>query len=427
MQTSLPRRSYDYRIREAICESHDPGLFPELNIPNSTIRSWLHRGVPDVVTSGLGVGDRSELLAENRELRRRVALLGAMVGVLVVLLRVSKSRLDFDRVPEDDPKRVLLRAIERSKKVMPLTAVLRMAGISHSRYHSWCRVAQGCDLEDQPSCPKTVPTRLTAEEVETIGEMVEDGDYRFMSIRALALHAQRAGKVFESPSTWYDLVRRKSWRRPRKRLYPAEPKIGVRANSPGELLHLDVTIIRLLDGTRTYLHAIIDNYSRRILSWTLEARLGTGATCRVLRDAAKEVIGNVGGTLVVTDAGSENVNRDVDVELDDSNLERVLAQIDVTYSNSIIEAFWRSLKHSWLYLHGLESEPELRRLIAFYVQAHNGVMPHSAFDGQTPDEVYFGRGGEVAAELAVGRARARDARLARNRAARCGVCTGRGG
>ena len=427
MQTSLPRRSYDYRIREAICESHDPGLFPELNIPNSTIRSWLHRGVPDVVTSGLGVGDRSEQLAENRELRRRVALLGAMVGVMVVLLRVSKSRLDFERVPEDGSKRVLPRAIERSKKVMPLTAVLRMAGISHSRYHSWCRMAQGCNLEDQPSCPKTVPTRLTAEEVETIGEMVEDGDYRFMSIRALALHAQRAGKVFASPSTWYDLVRIKSWRRPRKRLYPAKPKIGVRANSPGELLHLDVTIIRLLDGTRTYRHAIIDNDSRRILSWTLEARLGTGATCRVLRDAAKEVIGNAGGTLVVTDAGSENVNRDVDVELDDSNLERVLAQIDVTYSNSMIEAFWRSLKHSWLYLHGLESESELRRLIAFYVQAHNGVMPHSAFDGQTPDEVYFGRGGEVAAELAVGRARARDARLARNRAARCDVCTGRGG
>ena len=100
MQTSLPRRSYDYRIREAICESRDPGLFPELNIPNSTIRSWLHRGVPDVVTSELVGGDRSELLAESRALRRRVALLGAMVGVLVALLRVSKSRLEFERIPE---------------------------------------------------------------------------------------------------------------------------------------------------------------------------------------------------------------------------------------------------------------------------------------------------------------------------------------
>ena len=79
----------------------------------------------------------------------------------------------------------------------------------------------------------------------------------------------------------------------------------------------------------------------------------------------------------MTDAGSENVNQDVDDELSGANLRRVLAQIDVTYSNSMIEAFWRSLKNSWLYLHGLESESELRRLIAIYAQAHNEVIPRS--------------------------------------------------
>jgi transposase InsO family protein len=198
--------------------------------------------------------------------------------------------------------------------------------------------------------------------------------------------------------------------------------VGVRAIAPGELLHLDVTIIKLQGGTRTYLHAVIDNFSRRILSWTLEARLGSGATCRVLRRAAKQIADSTGGSLVVTDAGSENVNGDVDEELADSSLDRVLAQIDVTYSNSMIEAFWRSLKHSWLYLHGLETESELRRLIAFYVQAHNELMPHSAFNGQTPDEIYFGTGDAVASELTTGRARARAARMDRNREARCGVC-----
>ncbi len=307
---------------------------------------------------------------------------------------------------------------------MPLIAVLRIARLSPSRYHSWCRATGGCDLEDEPNCPRVVPARLTSEEVESIRGMVEGREYRFMSIRALALHAQRIGKVFASPSTWYDLVRRKGWRRARKRLYPAKPEIGVRATTKGELLHLDVTIIRLLDGTRTFLHAVIDNYSRRILSWTLEARLGSGATCRVLREAAEQIVGNAGSSLVVTDAGSENVNRDVDEELDDSSLERVLAQIDVTYSNSMIEAFWRSMKHSWLYLHALESESQLRRLIAFYVKAHNELMPHSAFNGQTPDEIYFGTGGAVASELAIGRAQARIARMDRNREARCRVCVG---
>ena len=121
------------------------------------------------------------------------------------------------------------------------------------------------------------------------------------------------------------------------------------------------------------------------------------------------------------------MNRDVDDELSGANRERVLAQIDVTYSNSMIEAFWRSLKNAWLYLHGLESESGLRRLIAFYVQAHNEVMPHSAFGGQTPDEGYLGTGSAIAAELAIGRARAREARMDQNRQARCGGCVTRVG
>ena len=272
-----------------------------------------------------------------------------------------------------------------------------------------------------------MPARLTSDEVAVIETMVVSGEHRFMSVRALALHAQRIGKVFASPTTWYRLIRRRGWSRPRTRVHPPKPKIGVRATAPGELLHLDVTIIKLLDGTNTFLHAIIDNYSRRILSWTLESRLGSGATCQVLREAAMEIAGKVEGSLLVSDAGSENVNRNVDDELEGIDLERVLAQIDVTYSNSKIEAFWRSLKHSWLYLHRLETESELRRLIAFYVEAHNDVMPHSAFEGQTPNEVFFETGAAVVDKLVAERVQAQAERMAWNRSVECGVCIGRAG
>ena len=157
-------------------------------------------------------------------------------------------------------------------------------------------------------------------------------------------------------------------------------------------LHLDVTIIRLLDGTRAYLHAAIDNYSRRILSWTLEDRLGSGGTCRLLRETAHQLRGGVRAATVIADSGSENVNSDVEDLLDEKGLRRTLAQVEVTFSNSMIEAFWRSLKHSWLYLHSLESIESLRRLVGFYVQQHNEMMPHAAFQGQTPDEMFYGTG-----------------------------------
>ena len=92
------RRTYDYRIQEAICETGDRDLFPELNIPRSTIRSWIHRGTPEVISSDLAAHDHAELAAEIERHRRRAALLGAIVGLLIALLRTSKIQLDYERL-----------------------------------------------------------------------------------------------------------------------------------------------------------------------------------------------------------------------------------------------------------------------------------------------------------------------------------------
>ncbi len=88
----------------------------------------------------------------------------------------------------------------------------------------------------------------------------------------------------------------------------------------------------------------------------------------------------------------------------------------------MIEAFWRSLKHAWLYLHTLDNFTAFGRLIEFYVTAHNEVMPHAAFGAQTPDEMYFGTGDAVAAELVTVRKTAREERMKANREAECCVC-----
>jgi hypothetical protein len=92
---------------------------------------------------------------------------------------------------------------------------------------------------------------------------------------------------------------------------------------------------------------------------------------------------------VVADSGVENVNAVVDAILVLACLHRVLAQVEVTFSNSMIEAFWRSLKHQWLFLNSLDTTARLRSLVAFFVEEHNTKMPHAAFRGQTPDEMYY--------------------------------------
>jgi putative transposase len=56
------------------------------------------------------------------------------------------------------------------------------------------------------------------------------------------------------------------------------------------------------------------------------------------------------------------------------------------------------------------------------VTEHNERIPHAAFEGQTPDDIYFGRGAQIPGELAARRRDARRQRVARNRAVACAAC-----
>jgi hypothetical protein len=68
----------------------------------------------------------------------------------------------------------------------------------------------------------------------TIKQMVTSPDYRHVPTGTLAVLAPRLGTVWASPSTWYRLVRQHGWRRPRLRVHPAKPQVGLRTTRPDE-------------------------------------------------------------------------------------------------------------------------------------------------------------------------------------------------
>ena len=151
--------------------------------------------------------------------------------------------------------------------------------------------------------------------------------------------------VSASPSTWYRLVRTFGWRRPRLRVHPAQPKVGLRTTRADEMWHIDTTVIRLLDGTRAYLHAVIDNFSRRILAWRVADTFAPVNSVAVLLEASHGAMPSDTTPVVLADAGVENVNAQVDELITTGVLRRVLAFTELKFSNSTIEAWWRSLKH----------------------------------------------------------------------------------
>jgi putative transposase len=417
--TTRAQRRYDHRLRDLVRTTRDIDYAIQRGVPRSTARSWLTEPNAKVFTVDVLNMNTLQLQQEVVRLRALVQKLTALLRVLLVVFRMSGYLLNQARLPDGSHKRGLLRAIDRSRSALPLRCVLRVIRLSPSRYHAWNREEQ-CALDDRPSCPRSSPQQLTAAEVSVIHELVTSEEYRHVPTGTLALLAQRIGKVFASASTWYRLVRDHHWRRPRQRVHPAKPKVGIRALRANEIWHVDTTLIRLLDGSRAYLHAVVDNFSRRILAWKVAGTFDPSATAAILLAASKGL--TCGKPLLLADGGVENCNGAVDELIGSGVLSRVLARTEIVFSNSLIESWWRVLKHGWLYLNTLDTVRTVEKLVAFYVHEHNTRLPHSAFRGQTPDEMYFSTGNHVPDELEAARQEARQARAEANRKRTCSVC-----
>ena len=166
------RRTYDHRLREAVCAAGDPRLFEScLSIPPSTVRSWLHRGLPEVVSLDEGDFEVAELQLQIAKLERRIGKyrratrkLAEVVRVQRAELEVSGFSLDKKRVPAASEKARLLAAVARAQGALRLVIILKLLSLSSARYHAWVRSQKECGLEDRSSCPRTSPGQLTADE-----------------------------------------------------------------------------------------------------------------------------------------------------------------------------------------------------------------------------------------------------------------------
>ena len=161
-----------------------------------------------------------------------------------------------------------------------------------------------------------------------------------------------------------------------------------------------------------------------------QPRFEFGNTIAVLVEAARSAVGASGAKeppMLVVDGGVENFNGGVEDLIGKGVLRRVLALTEVEFFTSLIEAFSRQVKHQWLLLNTLDSIAAVRRHVSTYIAAHNRQIPHSAFHGQTPDEMRFGTGDGVPGKLAAANEAAQEARLHSNRALSCAECGGPGG
>ena len=160
---------------------------------------------------------------------------------------------------------------------------------------------------------------------------------------------------------------------------------GLDINRINQVWASDITYIKY-NGSFMYLIAIIDVYSRKVLSWRLSNTMDSYFCCECLSEA----ISFFGiPEIFNTDQGSQFTGEDFTGILDSFNIKISNDGKGRALDNVYIERLWRTLKYENIYIHAYESVTELKKGIERYFKFYNKERFHQNLNYRTPDDIYF--------------------------------------
>ena len=200
--------------------------------------------------------------------------------------------------------------------------------------------------------------------------------------KAVARHMQIMGlrAIYPGPNL--------SQRARQHSVYPYRLR-GLTIERPNQVWGVDITYIRLRSGWM-YLFAVLDWYSRFVVSWTLDLTLEMGFVLEAMRSA----LATATPTICNSDQGSHFTSPQYIALFQDTPVQISMDGKGRALDNIFTERLWRTVKYEEVYLKDYASPREARTSLTDYLDFYNYRRLHQALDYQTPASIYFKKGDE---------------------------------
>lgn len=171
---------------------------------------------------------------------------------------------------------------------------------------------------------------------------------------------------------------------PEHRVYPYLLR-GLSIDRPNQVFAMDITYIPMARGF-VYLVAVLDWYSRKVLSWKVSITMDV----HFCLEALEEAIALHGAPDIMnTDQGSQFTSQAFTGLLKKHGIRISMDGKGAWRDNVFIERLWRSVKYEEIYLHADDTVADSRAGIGKYFNLYNRRRPHSSLNRKTPDQVYY--------------------------------------
>jgi putative transposase len=163
---------------------------------------------------------------------------------------------------------------------------------------------------------------------------------------------------------------------------------NVAVERPNQVWSTDITYVPLGCGF-LYLTAILDWYSRYVLSWRLSNTLD-GDFCL---EALEEALQICRPEIFNSDQGTQFTSREFTGRLERAGVAISMDGRGRALDNVFVERLWRTVKYEEVYLHRYATGAECHAGLTTYLRFYCVERPHQALDYRTPAEVYWGAAG----------------------------------
>ncbi|MDB9835689.1 DDE-type integrase/transposase/recombinase [Flavobacteriaceae bacterium] len=289
-----------------------------------------------------------------------------------------------------EQKEFIVNTIESVKNIIPVDKALKIFNISRSTFENYKSIViHKCNVSYFNWCANRFTNQLLPKEVQTIKNYMEHDDYKFWSKASIFLKAVRDQKLQCCLSTFYKYCRLLGFKS-RVRRRKSDDYNPVITSKPHELWCADVTIFKTKDHVKHYIHFLMDHFSKYIMGYKVCSNSSSRAIKELLQNACEHH--KPKKLQFLTDGGSENVNTIVSnfIKNSDVPIEHLIAQKDVVFSNSMVEALNKVIKHQFLYPRNIANSKQLDHILEQTVLQYNKERPQMGLGGNTPEETFNG-------------------------------------
>ena len=171
---------------------------------------------------------------------------------------------------------------------------------------------------------------------------------------------------------------------PGHRIYPYLLR-DIAVTRPNQVWAMDISYIPMARGF-VYLAAVVDWFSRRILSWKLSITMDVSFCLEAVEEALSI---NEKPEIFNTDQGSQFTSEAFTQQLRKNNIAISMDGKGCWRDNVFVERIWRTIKYEEVYLKAYDSVHDARTSLGKYIEFYNQTRPHSSLKGKTPDQVHL--------------------------------------